>query len=231
MTIEAMRTTPNTKLVRARGAFGWSQAKCDKAAGVPVGRAYSYERADSHATPTRAYLEPLAEAWGIPLTWFFDGVDDQPPTDRPAASRDDARPSSIPLRGDVPHRSGRVFPEADPVPALTTFSLPPDCGFWRIGGNMGALRRGDLILIAPDDQPRRDTIMLLTLASGTVDVYHIVREAGREVSRPMSDDQEDAGDDWTAVGYAVQVRRTMAEGRVVSFECETGLSPEMLSLA
>lgn len=192
---------PREKLIRARKLAGWTQYQCDDFVGVKRGRTYSYER--GRAAPPLTFLEPLAEAWGIPVTWFLDPVDDLPPQ----GSAPSANPEA-PLRGDVPGPLGA--PEEGRVPVRTTFPVPADAYWLRVrdGRYAPTLLAGDLLLVAPSPEVYVGAIS--------------IAEADGQRSVVISTDAQTE-----VCGHVVEVRRR-AGPAIVAWECRSGLAADMI---
>lgn len=222
--------TPGQKLRRLRVVMGVTQNELDTAAGAKPGRVQSYEKKSTVVQPKRDFLEKVITVFrprlpNLTVDWFFDGVDNLPPG----------------LKANAPTSGFMEYPVIQEIPGFNTggnFGVQvsasptpyPAGTFWAaVADNERAplIRRGDTVLIVPDEPLKPDTVFAIRRADDSVDLFNIVRSDGILLPETIFEGQAVAGLDFTAVGRVVELRRTI-EGGVIAFQSSTGLSRSML---
>ena len=204
-----------------------SGARADAIAGVPTGRTFTYLsgrsrkilRARSDAGVMQ-YLTALAEFAGLDVEWFLDG--------RESPEVATVSGQEIPVIAFLPSvpREGVIIDKVRGVRPVCS----PDADYYRMAEDRKPyLWRNDDLLIDPHGAQSSSSIALIAdVDTGQVDAYRIKRAGGELVLETLSDDQAPAPAKWRVIGTTIKVRRKLASGLVVSFESDTGLTPEML---
>jgi len=214
------------KLRRARVLRGWTQIQCDEFAQVKIGRTQSYERGS--ANPSREFIRPLAEAWHIPVDWFFDGEDDSPPSTQ---EKEYPTLADLPVYAPLPTSRCEASSVFGREPLRVAFQVPPGSHYRRIADThlSPVLCRGDLILLVPIERAYSDTLVMCQWDHGC-DVAEMARNAdGDIVARQVSESQRlPVGAPDPPKYMIVEMKRVLGNGVVLAIENHIGLSAETL---
>lgn len=222
---------PREKLRRFRKLLGKTQAEFDEAVGGKRGRTQSYEKLNALVDPKRDYLQTLIDTYrslvpGLTVDWFFDGVDDLPPGLK--ANSQSTSFFEYPILQEIPG-AGATFNSGTLVSASTTQF--PRGSFWAaIGDNdrSPAVRRGDHVLLVPEDTLKSDTMFAIRRSDGSVDLFDAARVGGIVTPTVLFEGQDQAGEGFQVVGKVVELRRAVGGGLIV-FQSPTGLSVDMVT--
>ena len=210
--------------------MGYTQNELDDAVGAKKGRVQSYEKKNAVVEPKRDFLEKVVMIFrsklpNLTTEWFFDGVDSIPPG----------------LKANAPTTGFFEYPVIQEIPGISSgvnhgvlvsaSPTPYTPGtFWAtIADNERAplIRRGDFVLIVPDEPLKSDTVFAIRRPDDSVDLFSISRIGGVLSPEPIFEGQAEAGSDFAPVGRVVELRRSI-EGGVIVFQSTTGLSKSML---
>ena len=223
--------TPGQKLRRLRVILGKTQADFDAIVGARPGRTQSYEKIGAIVEPKKEFLQKIIDEFrattpNLTVDWFFDGVDDLPPGLKPTA------PSSgffeYPVLQEIPG-AGATFNAGSLISSSAT-SYPRGT-FWAAIGDddrSPAIRRGDYVLLVPEEALKTDTVFAIRRADHTVDLFNTIRVDGVVVPTTLFEGQSEAGQEYHVIGKAVELRRPVGGG-LIAFQSPTGLSLTMVT--
>lgn len=197
---------PGVKFKRARVAVGWTQAKTDEFLGANPGWTQSIERkASTVVNPRRDRLEKAANAWQIPVEWFYDGADDSPPIGAVSALT-----TQLPVRAPLPSSRPDEASASGTLPCLVAFPVPSGSHYRFVVGDRNDLNLldGDRLLLIPVDVTWRGKLGVVR-SDGGIDVCQV-----------------DSGQ--TAEYHVVEMMRVKPGGVRVAWESATGLSSPFL---
>jgi hypothetical protein len=209
------------KLKRFLRTFDLSQEGADKLTESTKGKTFSFLDGRSKNI-TDDYLRALGAPYGVAPEWFRDGIDDWP--DRPGPAEGERY---VDVVGVVPSvltpnvvRIDQVFEHLPAWAAHARYRLVAEDA-------LPYLRKGDLCLINPASEPVAGSVSLIEFG-GRVALYHLTRSSGILEARALSEEQPPAPSSFDVVGVVVRLRRTLAQGLSISYDCAGGLTPQMM---
>lgn len=198
-------------------AYDIAYAEADRIAGVPTGKTFSFVSGRSKQIKA-SYLIPLAENRGIPVEWFFDGLNDYP--DARAGTTGD----NVPVISSLPIVDGKSFPivRSSARPAIA----PPDRSvFYHLAESLGqSLKAGDLILVTPSPIALTGQICLVAKEASKA----IAECVGEGKFKQLGSDDL-AADGVVPEGVVVEIIRSSGGNVQRSISCPSGLTGEILS--
>lgn len=218
--------TPGYKLRAARQSHPErpSQYKVAEQFGIKRPTYSAWETGEN--TPPTSAIRRIAEAWGLPLAWFFDGQDTPPPygalpvestVDRPRTLASYS-PLLIRFAGIVPAGSdwGDPLASEEMIEVDAKFESPKRFAA-QVAGNScwPALVQGDLTIWHSDEAPAPGLIVLAQNTEGGCTVKELaLDENGLMRLVPINTDTHPPpdGDGWKPIARLVGVIRDAGDG-------------------
>lgn len=197
-------------------------------------RSYEYDRV---RLPEWIAVE-VSRMWGIPLPWFFDGMDSNPPKN--GNKEADLGSPLFPVQGTTveivlasPVPGGSWI---DPEDSTDFIEIPVRLykkGRWAnpvVGhSNFPYIQQGDILLWEPKPHPPVGRIILARNGDNQTTVKQLKYTESGHVLIGLNDGEEVKAPAWQAVGMLIARIRYPGPGRYSEVSNEGGLVPEELA--
>lgn len=194
------------------------QRDLDDLVGIPRGRTAHYE--NGRAAAPHGYLLAISKLWGIPIAWFFQNDDSQPP-DSVASTRlldGFGRVLLKPDLGDWNAADIDQFIEVD-----SKFLKPGAFAARMVGAALAPkVQHGDIVIFWPSNQARIGIMSLasaekaepmLVIPTHTKNGVHLIDPGNGAAAKP----------EYSVSAFAVGIQRIMPEGDQSTLTNLTGI--------